>query len=377
MRHPSMTAVVFSLLTSAGVLYAQGGQGQAESSQPRAKNEAASVSKTVSQPMGVPQAVTVAQLTEAVETAKGKSDEEAAKEIEHLELSERLSSPELARLRGELPGAGSKAALMAVGDASVFLEPPQSEMLDEAAPDAAEQQQIVSRAAAYLKQIIPKLPDFYAKRMTHVFEEEWTAADKEGVHKPGALHVTGNFQAKVLYRDGKEVVHAEGADQGGLITLGTFGPVLSIVIMDNLRSPMQWRGWEKGPNGAMAVFQFQVPKKDSHYGVSFPAGGLAVARRTGYRGEIGIDADAGTILRLVLQSDPVSGSRAVEHANIMLEYGSVAIGGKAYTCPVRGVSMSTGSYREGRHKTGAFILLADVVFTDYHVFRSEMRILPN
>ncbi len=377
MRHPSMTEVAFSLLTSVGLLLAQGGHGQERSSKLRAKNEPADVSKAVSQPMGAPQAVTVAQLGDTVETANGKSDGDAAKEIEHLELSERLSSPELARLNEELPGARSKAALMAVGDASVFLEPPHGEMLDKAAPNAAEQRQIVSRASDHLETTIPKLPDFYARRITNVFEEEWTAKGKESTHKPYALDRMGRFQATVLYRKGKEVVRAEGANQGGLITLGTFGPVLSAVIIDSLRSPLQWHGWEWGPNGAMAVFQFHVPQKDSHYSVSFPMGGLQSGRRTGYQGEIGIDPDTGTILRLVMQSDPVLGSHFIGHGNIMLEYGSVVIGGKAYTCPVRGVSMSTGSYRVRRHETVAFILLDDVVFTGYHVFRSDMRILPD
>jgi hypothetical protein len=379
MRDTSLAEVTFCLLASAGVLFAQGArQGQAEYSRPEVKTEGtASISNTVLWEMGTRQPVTVAQLTEAVETAKGKSDKDAAKEIEHLELSERLSSPELARLNGELPGAGSKAALMAVGDASVFLEPPQGEMLDKAPPDAAQQRQIVSRASDYLKTIIPKLPNLYARRITNVFEEEWTAQDKKGTHRPGALHLKGNFQATVLYREGKEVARAEGAEQGELTTRGTFGPVLSVVILDNLRSPMQWHHWEKGPNGAIAVFQFQVPQKDSHYVVSFPMGGLAIARLTGYHGEIGIDPDTGTILRVVLQSDPVLGSHSIGRGDIMLEYGSVVIGGKAYTCPVRGVSMSTGSRWVGRHKTVAFILLDDVVFTGYHVFRSDMRILPN
>ena len=379
MRDVRLAEVAFCLIASAGVLFAQGvGQGQGENSRPEANfSGATNASKTVPGEDATRQAVTVAQLTEAIETAKEKTDEDAVKEIEYLELTERLSSSELARLGEELPGAKSKAALMSVGDASVFLEPRQGEMLDKAAPDAAEQRQIVSRASDYLKTIIPKLPDFYARRITNVFEEEWTAQDKEGTHKPGVLHLNGNFQATVLYRKGEEVVRAEGAEQRGLATRGTFGPVLSVVILDNLRSPMQWYGWEKGPNGAMAVFQFQVPQKDSHYRVSFRMGGLAVARRTGYRGEIGIDSDTGTILRLALQSDPVVVSHFIGHGDIMLEYGSVVIGGKAYTCPVRGVSMSTGSYRMGRHKTVAFILLDDVVFTDYHVFRSESRILPD
>ena len=57
---------------------------------------------------------------------------------------------------------------------------------------------------------------------------------------------------------------------------------------------------------------------------------------TAYHGEIGIDPGSGTILRLVLEADPAFGS-LTERADIMVEYGSVAIGGETYTCPVRSV----------------------------------------
>lgn len=377
MRHGFLTGVVFCLVISAGAPPAQGaGQGKAE----HARHDPVERGAVKTLPIGLsaPQAVTVAQLAETIEAARNKSDEDAAKELEQLELTERLSSPELARLTAELPGAKSKAALMAVGDASVFLEPPKAEMVDKPAPDGNEQRQIVQRAEDYLEQVIPKLPDFYARRITSVFKIAWTPGDKQDTKKRGPLHPIGTFEAKVLYRDRKEVVHAQGPEQGGLIIQGIFGPVLAAVIRDNLRSSMQWHGWEDGPNGAMAVFEFQVPRKDSHYGVSLPAAGVYSARRVGYRGEIGIDPDTGTILRLVLQSDPVLAVHAFEHADIMLEYGPVVIGGKTYTCAVRGVSISTARYQEAGivRRDRAFILLDDVVFTDYHVFRSEMRIVP-
>lgn len=381
MKPAGVAVGMFGLVASAAVLFAQESiQRQSVCSQQKLKNEAANASAAVPGESTARQAVTVAQLADAVETAKGKSDEDAAKEIELLELTERLSSPELARLDEELPGAGSRAALMAVGDASVFLEPPKSEMLDEPAPDADEQLQIVSRASDYLKKIVPRLPNFYAKRITTAFKEEWTPRDKHGTHEAGALHLKGKFQATVLYRNGKEIVRAEGAEQGTLITRGTFGPVLTAVLMDNLHSPMQWHGWEKGADGPMAVFQFQVPPKKSHYEVSFFGAGTWIpGKAMGYRGEIKIDPVTGTILRLVLRSDPVLGFRFKGHADIMLEYGSVEIGGKTYTCPVRGVSISAAKYQQMGivRRDRAFILLDDVVFTDYHVFRSEMRILPD
>ena len=198
MRYARLAEAAFCLLALPGILVAQvASPVHAENSGRQAKaDQATNVSEAVPEEVDSRHAVTVAHLSEIVEASKSKSDEDVAKEIEHLELTERLSSPELARLSGELPGAQSKVALMAVGDASVFLELPKSEMLDKAAPDSAEQQQIVSRASDYLKTTIPKLPDFYAKRITTAFNVVWAAQDKHGSHKPSALHLTGRFNAR-------------------------------------------------------------------------------------------------------------------------------------------------------------------------------------
>lgn len=326
---------------------------------------------------GVPRQVTVTELKEAVASAKGKRDAEAAKEIEHLQLTERLSSTGVAALSNGLPGAKSRNALMAIGDSSVFLAPPRTEIPDKPVPDMSEQRQMMSRVVDYLKQILPKLPDFYARRLTTSFEEIWTPKDEKGTHKEGVLHSQGVFKAIVYYRRGEEVVRNDGAQEHGLITRGTFGPILSTVILDAAHSnTTQWSRWEAGPNGAMAVFQFTVPQNESHYqtsaGIADPMGPSA------YHGEIGIDPDSGTILRLVLQADPQLGS-SMQRADIMVEYGTVSIGGKAYTCPVRSVSYSVGelttpsSFGTWNREAAR---LNDVVFSDYHVFRSEIKIIP-
>ncbi len=114
--------------------------------------------------------VTAAELGDLVEAVKGKPDGEAAKQIEHLRLTERLSSSKLPGLMGRLAGEKARAALMGVADASVFLAPPEEEMPKLAVPDAAEQRQILSLAVDYLKTTLPKLPNFYAKRFTTSFE---------------------------------------------------------------------------------------------------------------------------------------------------------------------------------------------------------------
>jgi len=330
---------------------------------------------------GGPPLATVAQLTEIVGRTKGADDREAAKEIEHLQLTDRLSSPKLALLSAQLPGKKSKSALMAVGDESVFLDPPLDEIPQKAAPDLAEQTPMISKVMDYLKTIIPKLPDFYARRFTTSFEEVWKPKDEKGMHKRIALHSAGEFKATVYYREGKEVVHEEGAQEHGLIRRGTFGPILRVLVLDASHSnTIRWSRWEEGPNGSMAVFRFQVPHTESHYEAS-GSGEPGMNDPTAYHGEIGIDPTSGTILRLMLEADPDLGS-TIERADIMVEYGAVAIGGKTYTCPVRSVSYSVGaryvstSLGVPMSWKGKAARLNDVVFSDYHVFRTEMRIVP-
>lgn len=326
-------------------------------------------------------AVTVALLTEIIGEVKRRRDSEAAKEIERLQLTQRLSSPRLARLSAELPGAKAKSALLAVGDASVFLMPPSDEIPPKARPALTDQNQMMSLVLNYLAKTIPKLPDFYARRITTSFEKVWTPKkDGNGKHNGYALHPGGVFKATVYFRSGKEVVHEDGAQEHGLITRGTFGPILSTIMIDAAHSnTMQWSRWEQGPDRPMAVFRWQVPPEKSHYAVSGTEG-LGAMGKSAYHGEIGIDPKSGAILRLILEADPGLGS-SLSRADIMVEYGPVAIGGKTYTCPVRSVSYGVGSSVSLEAALGMgldqeVIRLNDVVFSDYHVFRSEMRIIP-
>ncbi|UWZ82067.1 VWA domain-containing protein [Occallatibacter riparius] len=331
--------------------------------------------------------VTVAELIASLDALKGQSDAVAAREIEHLQLTERLSSAKFASLSSLMPGEKSKAALTALVDSSVFLMPPANEIPALAAPDLVAQRRIVSLAVNYLGQVVPKLPNFFARRTTVRFEGLQTVA-KNGAapqdHPP--LRRANEETVTVLYRDGKEVV-GNGRDkadarQTELVTRGIFGPVLSTVVVDASHGDMKWSHWETGPNGAMAVFAYNVSEAQSHYQVSSAAllntSGSTAGFITAYHGEIGIDPASGTILRLALQADLAPGP-PLDRADIMVEYGAVEIGSKDYICPLRSVSFSSeGSPAKNGGPAGTRYAtrLNDVVFDNYHVFRSDMRIVP-
>ncbi len=65
----------------------------------------------------------------------------------------------------------------------------------------------------------------------------------------------------------------------------------------------------------------------------------------------------------------------------MVRYAPVSIGGSSYLCPVKGVAIFKGTLRDIYSMIGPAAHLPlitqidDISFTDYHLFRTEMRIL--
>lgn len=316
---------------------------------------------------------------------QGKSDAEVSRQLSGLSLTERMSDATLQSLEQHLPGPKSRWALVVLADDAVFLRPAAADVIAQAAPDLDGQRRIIAMTVDYLKETIPRLPDFYATRTTVRFR---------GSPKDASWLETGSAQEVVTYRDGKEVVraHAGGvhpfkSKDNSLITKGVFGPILYTVIRDAAFGETVWERWERGTNGTtLAVFRYRVPQSQSHYSVAFHKRASATGEGelgTGYHGEFAIDPATGTILRLTVRADLPLGS-PIMGADIMVQYGPVEIGGRTYTCPLRSVSVSLDAEGLMDALQGLdlavsgppdTILLNDVTFGSYHVFRSSAQIL--
>lgn len=355
--------------------------------------------------------VNVQQVEELLAQERGQPDAKAAKMLAGLELTERASSARLARWQESFPGSETRTALLALADASAFLHLPASEIPALAAPDAATQKQIVSRMVEYVKTTVPRLPDFLAKRTTIHFDDQQQRRTRHGRHKgflqpliadpetpstPGLFHAVSSTAVVVTERHGWEVA-ADGSGGGksgdetdgqsdlltaGLTTSGEFGPILAVVVGDALHSRIFWSHWEKGASGPLAVLGYAVPAENSHESVSLtPLGDEVEPQSPAYHGEIAVNPEDGTILRLTVESDTDWLGRGFQ-SGIAVEYGSVTIGGRPYICPVRGVALSRAAGFHGVDSAGTRIdfpareFLNDVTFTDFHLFRAEMRVLP-
>jgi len=352
-------------------------------------------------------AVTVEQLEELLEADHGKPDAKLAQQIATVELGERLSAPRLSLLEVGLPGPESQRALMLIADQSAFLELPATEIPATAKPDIPAQHRIVSLAVSYVSKTIRELPNFFATRDTIRFE------DTPEMHRPDmslilyqALHSIGRSSETVLYRDGEEVIDS-GAVKGkksesvaqGLTTSGVFGTILARVLVDAGQGKLAWSHWEQGAAGPLAVFRYAVPSEKSRYEVQFccvPVHNESRVFRkfSGYHGVIAIDPVNGSILRLTVEAD-LRATDPIMRSDILVEYAPIEIGGKKYVCPVKSVSITLAPvqspnatamsrYRGEVVDTNAKFapehlqtLLNDVVFTQYHMFRSNVRVLTD
>jgi len=363
--------------------------------------------------------VTVDQLEKLLHEVRDHADTDIADRLGRLELAQRLTSERYDRLRQLLPGKSSADALRALYDLSAFADLPPTDVAHGATPDAKQQGDILRSAVQFVAAATHKMPDLFAARQLARFEDIEVV---RGVVQPPSTEVkplvmVDQSSGTVQFREGREVVETESKgvrqplSEMGLDTWGTFGPILEMVMKDVLNSKIGWSHWENGPTGALAVFRYAVPQDASHYAVHFccyladDGSASSFAAKPGYHGELAIDPASGAVLRLVLMADlkpraaqPDQQSRnPVLRSDVLMEYGAVDIRGKKYVCPQRSVSAMTswtlgsqGPVKENMSKAEgakaakkALALMEfsrvnainEASFIEYHVFRSDMRIV--
>jgi hypothetical protein len=351
--------------------------------------------------------VTVGQLEQLLYSLRGKSDGKVAQELSDLELTERVSLARLAHWEREFPGSKTHEALTKLADLAASLNPPAADVVPIPGPDSGTQERMLALASEYVKTTITRLPNFIATRETTHFEDtpsletviaggsNTVGLRSRAMRGPGmtvssteykSLHSTGSYSTTVTYRDGTEVHDAntgkgksEDKPAAGLTTNGEFGPILSVVMGDAMRGEVTWQRWEQGTSEPVAVFRYAVPEEQSNYLVGVPSEGKIKEIYTSYRGEIAIDPATGAILRIIVVAELPPPYEAMQIA-MLVEYAPVTIGEQSYICPVRGVAFSKVPVAHGAApQEGSAVSVQtqvnDVAFTQYHLFRSEARIV--
>jgi hypothetical protein len=342
------------------------------------------------------QRVTVAQLEQEVIALRGKPDNEAARQLSDLELTERLSARTFAALQPKIPGSNSQQALLILADRSMFLSLPPAEVPQTPAPDLPTQRRMLMQTIHYVIRTTHELPNFLASRVTTRFEdalqENMQGESPSMSYSYQPLHLVGTSELPVVFRDGQEAVDLAGKSKKkapvtiGLTSRGEFGPLLFTVLLDITHGTVQWSHWELNLDKSVAIFSFTVPHEQSHYQVG------ASSQFPGYHGQIALDPTDGTVFRVMVQAD-VRSNDLISRADIVVEYGPVEIGGRSYICPVRSVAIlvdnaiptSTAQSPNPVQISPTIngeslpphrqVQLDDTVFTQYHLFRAESRVV--
>lgn len=340
--------------------------------------------------------ISIEQLKDELAGLQGKSDWEFADEVRGLRLSQRLSTATLQELQKTLPGKQSAKALLAVVDASAFLDLPAGELLALPAPDRATQGKIISLAADFVVKTMSKMPNFIATKTTTRFRDEKAAAPfgEAVILADRKFRFIDTSEVTAVYRDGKE--EDKGPKQKrpensysakpGLYSWGVFGPLMSVVMSDLLKGKIGWSHWEQSPNGPAAVFHFVISEDKSTYAIRFCCvrGNLGwpvvFSAKPAYHGEIAIDPNTGAVMRIVLKTDLKPGLD-LSRLDSVVEYSPVDIGGRSFICPVKYVALSTVMQQPTKRVDSLdadpqVTAINDVVFDHYHQFRGEMRIVP-
>jgi hypothetical protein len=265
---------------------------------------------------------------------------------------------------------------------------------------------MLSRAVDFVAATTAHMPDFLTQRRTLRFEDvKYGLGNNDPiVVTPGIYHLVDDETDGIRYGNGHEELqnsaklHSQGETNKpkiGLTTWGVFGQMLQTVTRDALEGSIIWSHWEQSASGRVAVFRYTVPKERATFRMKWccawkgPGNFEEVSAVPGYYGELSVDPQSGAVTRMTLVANP-DPSQPIASAALFVEYGPVDIAGKTYVVPARSATLLTAKYpvQHGTYGMGDMTMyyqtkenlvvtaISDSRFEQYHVFRSEVRIVP-
>jgi hypothetical protein len=311
-----------------------------------------------------------------------KSDADTALQLKQIELNEELTSSTMNTMADLVPGPLTTEQMYVLEARSSMLAPPPSDIPTAAAPDAAAQQAMLSKAQDYVAKTYSQLPPLTASRMTARFQDGIENPPNYSSVQSGitdnrdpifeqtmlAVRLMNTKTDTVEFQNGVEKPAKDKTAWGPNGIAASIGPSLPLrTAMDQILSSgsPKWLRWESINGQQTAVYSFAVDKKKAHYAVTYccfpvtdttgtthvasPIGAAPGAApgnmqnsvewntfkaNTGYHGELFLDPATGTVLRLILQAQ-FKPSDFVHYEDIRTDFAPVTVGGETLIVPIR------------------------------------------
>ena len=348
------------------------------------------------------------------------ADADVAAQLKDVELTEEMTHSAMNGLGPYVPGQLTTEQLYVLEARSAVLAPPAADLPTTPAPDAATQKAILDKAIDYTNKTYAQLPTLTATKATRRFQDktEFTqgsiaAHSSVAVAAPiSPIRYTAGDEATVTLQNGADRNPLENDKtqwgRNGMIALLGQGPALTTVLREAQGTgKIDWVRWETIDGKQAAVYSFVVDKKVSRYAVNYccfpetsqegqmtmrglsgpgagPGGTAAGGDTQGnyainatwrnfkatvpYHGEIFVDPDSGTVVRLITQADFKSGDW-VRQEDQCIQFGVVTVGDKPMIVPVT-TYINTLSRPYGDNQKAATIQRHTLFISEYKNYQA-------
>jgi hypothetical protein len=333
---------------------------------------------TVSLPLAAAKKYSVAELQQILSSMQQSSDAKVAAFLKDVELTEELPSRVRNQLHTLFPGPQCSAQLNQLTGRSAFLAPAASEIPQDAALEADKQHDLLANAMQIATRSNTESPHLQVNKITARFQDaninsSEIVGSNIAIAYPDML-LTDIHSETIENDKGVEKPAPSKAQTqwgaNGLVSEGNPPPASGVLLQDiQSAGKIAWLRWEMIGGKKVAVFNFFVDRKNSHYLVDYccfsqidtiqnnekpldltgfypgtrhsqsVSAWKPFRKATGYRGQIYLDPDTGALVRLLLHAD-LKPSDVVLQENLRIDYGSFSIGGKKIFLPVNSYATS-------------------------------------
>lgn len=298
---------------------------------------------------------TVAQIKSFVQSAiqlKNK-DKDVADTLRTMKLAERLDLDTVEALQREGAGPKTVAVLKQLASESAALpeaKPPAPPpvYVPPPPPPADEQAKLLDEVRDYAVNYTHRLPDFICLEQTRRYDnttgkDAWRQYD---VITARLSYFNQKEDYKLLSQNDRVVTGQSYTSVGGATSTGDFGTTMSEIFDPASHTHFEWERWTKLRGRVAYVFKYRVPLEFSRWTIEARGDQKGEGSRitAGYHGEVSVDKELHTIVRITQEAENIPATFPVQEASEILDYDFIKIGDSEFFLPL----MATVHMHDGR-----------------------------
>ncbi len=233
-----------------------------------------------------------------------------------------------------------------------------------ARPDHAQQETMLSAMARYAEKYVSNLPNFLCEQTTEQYESgtrhlKW----KRGDTLRAQLTFSNGREKRILEAVNNKPPKTSSARwRRPLTTEGEFGSILADVFADYSSAVFNWNRWDTIQGKKVAVFDYSIDKEHSLLKLSQSDLASAIVP---YHGSVYADPDSGAILKVSNEANEIPTEIRITSIETTVDYEEETIGTGAYLLPSHATVLDNAQ---------TALIRNELYFGNYRKFEAESSI---